>query len=316
MTAQRDLKRIIRNRQGKTGESYTAARTHVMRERAALLGIPEETQAKRSEAVVLKVNLRSLRVRFLGEQEQITVRTRNAYQLFPGQLIDLQLEKRWTWRDAPYASGTFENPRTDIQKLGLQPLPLHDDDTFDLRDGCEPYTDPDPYAPLWRDLTAEPRQNFEMDAIAWGALPDYSEEAPICDASELLEAGDPVGARKIAMDVLATDIRCIDAHSILGNIEFPHNPERAMVHYDIGIRIGELSLPPDYDGVLIWGYLYNRPFLRCLHGYGLCQWRLENHQEAEAVFLRILSLNPNDNQGIRFLLPQVREGLAWDDCAE
>jgi len=34
MTAHRDLKRIIRERQSKTGESYTAARVHVMRERA------------------------------------------------------------------------------------------------------------------------------------------------------------------------------------------------------------------------------------------------------------------------------------------
>ena len=38
MTTHRDLKRIIRERQSKTGESYTAARSHVMRERATLLG--------------------------------------------------------------------------------------------------------------------------------------------------------------------------------------------------------------------------------------------------------------------------------------
>jgi hypothetical protein len=35
MTAHRDLKRIIRERQSKTGESYTAARVHVMHECAA-----------------------------------------------------------------------------------------------------------------------------------------------------------------------------------------------------------------------------------------------------------------------------------------
>jgi hypothetical protein len=39
MTAQRDLKRIIRERQKKTGESYTASRAHVMRDRAARLGL-------------------------------------------------------------------------------------------------------------------------------------------------------------------------------------------------------------------------------------------------------------------------------------
>src|SRR6266513_1138762 len=38
MTRQRDLKSIIRERQSKTGESYTAARSYVMRERTVLLG--------------------------------------------------------------------------------------------------------------------------------------------------------------------------------------------------------------------------------------------------------------------------------------
>jgi hypothetical protein len=37
MTAHRDLKRIIRERQKKTGESYTTARAQVMRARAVLL---------------------------------------------------------------------------------------------------------------------------------------------------------------------------------------------------------------------------------------------------------------------------------------
>jgi hypothetical protein len=37
MTVKRDLKSIIRERQQKTGESYTTARAHVMRERAKLL---------------------------------------------------------------------------------------------------------------------------------------------------------------------------------------------------------------------------------------------------------------------------------------
>ena len=38
MTAQRDLKNLIRARQAKTGESYTTARRHILRERAVLLG--------------------------------------------------------------------------------------------------------------------------------------------------------------------------------------------------------------------------------------------------------------------------------------
>lgn len=43
MTTKRDLKSITRERQRKTGESYTAARVHVMRERAHRLGVPDES---------------------------------------------------------------------------------------------------------------------------------------------------------------------------------------------------------------------------------------------------------------------------------
>jgi hypothetical protein len=60
--------------------------------------------------------------------------------------------------------------------------------------------------------------------------------------AELAAAGDPEGARKILMAVLATDLCCIDAHAHLGNLEFEPSPERAIVHYEIGIRIAELSL--------------------------------------------------------------------------
>jgi tetratricopeptide (TPR) repeat protein len=137
-----------------------------------------------------------------------------------------------------------------------------------------------------------------MDPITWGAFPWLDvEENPTCDAAELAEAGDREGARKLLMEVLCTDLRCIDAHAHLGNLEFDWALERAILHCETGKRIGELSLPPAVDGVLLWGYLYNRPYLRCLHGYGLCLWRLGKLAEAQQVFERILSLNPNDNQG-------------------
>ena len=56
-------------------------------------------------------------------------------------------------------------------------------------------------------------------------------------------------------------------------MEFERSPERALVHYESGVRIGELSLPAGFEGLLVfvWGRLFDRPFLRCLHSYGLCQ---------------------------------------------
>ena len=317
MTAQSDLKLRIRDRQAKTGESYSTARAHVLRARAEILGLPTEpttSPSQQREAVVLKVNRESARVRVFGEDVELTFRTAGAYELIPGQIATLRLDKRWTYRDDAYASGRVEAARIDIARLGLEALPLHGGDLVDLRKGHEPYRRPDPYAPLWRTFTARRRRAYEMDAIAWGAFPGADpEDNPTCDAAELREAGDDQGAYKLLMQALHRDLRCIDAHAQLGNIAFDRLPERALLHYEIGIAISELSLPTDFDGVLEWGLLYNRPFLRCLHGLGLCRWRLGRFAEAERVFLRLLSLSPNDNLGARFNLADVRAGRTWED---
>jgi hypothetical protein len=202
-------------------------------------------------------------------------------------------------------------------KLGLSPLPLHDGDLVDLRTVSEPFRRPDPYAALWRRLTAKPRPGFVMDPIAWGQFPGAGEEEnPTCDAAERAEAGDFIGARELLMEVLCADLRCLDAHAHLGNLEFDDSPKLAIVHYEIGMRIGELSLPPAFDGLLQWGHIYNRPYLRCLHGYGLCLWRMGQLPHARQVFERILSLNPNDNQGVRFCWGDVRSGRSWDEMQE
>jgi tetratricopeptide (TPR) repeat protein len=56
----------------------------------------------------------------------------------------------------------------------------------------------------------------------------------------------------------------------------------------------------------------NRPYLRCLHGYGLCLWRLNRYDEAAAISTRMLWINPSDNQGARFNLGEVNAGRAWE----
>lgn len=93
---------------------------------------------------------------------------------------------------------------------------------------------------------------------------------------------------------------------------FDHRSGDALRHYAVGVRIGELSLGEGFDGVLRWGFVDNRPFLRCTQGYGLCLWRLGRWDEAARIFDWMLWMNPSDNQGIRFLLPGVRARKRWE----
>ncbi|MFV2081968.1 MAG: tetratricopeptide repeat protein, partial [bacterium] len=92
-----------------------------------------------------------------------------------------------------------------------------------------------------------------------------------------------------------------------------HRPEFAIRHYEVGLRIGELSLGDGFEGVLLWGHIDNRPFLRCMHSYGLCLWQLGRFEEAARIFDRMLWLNPSDNQGVRFLIEEVRAGTGWEE---
>jgi tetratricopeptide (TPR) repeat protein len=91
---------------------------------------------------------------------------------------------------------------------------------------------------------------------------------------------------------------------------FDYRPRSAIQHYEVGLRIGELSLGDGFTGVLPWGMIDNRPFLRCMHGYGLCLWRLGRFDEAEHIFQQLLWLNPSDNQGVRFLIDEVQAKTA------
>src|SRR6185295_15500371 len=79
------------------------------------------------------------------------------------------------------------------------------------------------------------RPMFEMEQVIPGADRQDFDSDPIIEASELNEAGDRAGARAILMDLLARDLRCLDAHAHLGNFAFDHQPAEAQRRYEIGM---------------------------------------------------------------------------------
>jgi hypothetical protein len=176
-----------------------------------------------------------------------------------------------------------------------------DDDVVPIEDWAKPI------------IARGPRPMFEMEQVLPGSDPEDFDIDPILEASDLRRGGDVAGARELLAGMLEADLRCLDAHAHLGNMLFDHSPRWALLHYEVGVRIGELSLFDGFDGVLAWGLVDNRPFLRCMQGLGLCLWRLQRWEEAERVLGQMLWLNPTDNQGIRMILPEVRARQAWAD---
>lgn len=174
----------------------------------------------------------------------------------------------------------IESTRIEASALGLVPLKLEDRGTWNPN---EHYWGEDggPIEEWAKPIIAQgARRELEMEQV----LPREDSEDPFSDpiteSNDQRDAGDAEGAHRILMDLCQTDLRCLDAHAHLGNQVWDQWPKNAIRHYEAGFRIGELSLGQDFHGVLPWGWIDNRPFLRCMHGFGLCLCRLGRFEEA------------------------------------
>jgi tetratricopeptide (TPR) repeat protein len=268
------------------------------------------------ELVPLSVKQRAARCLLLGTERVVTFRSPRRWGLIPGEIATIQPRKQWTYGGNPYLSGDILETRLDISALGLTPLILEDRGPWN------------PEEQYWRE-EGEPLQEWEREIVAHGprpafemqqVLPGWNSDDPFSDpigqSNDLRDAGKYQDALKILMELCESDLRCLDAHAHLGNIAFEHSAKAAIRHYEVGVRMGELSLGDRFDGVLEWLCLDNRPYLRCLHGYGLCLWRLHRIREAREVFNRMLWLNPSDNQGARFLIHDIDVGRSWEASKE
>ncbi len=122
---------------------------------------------------------------------------------------------------------------------------------------------------------------------------------------ESFEEGYLLEAERIFKSVLAQMPDHIDAIHHLAMIRSEQDlVDQAHDLWEQSVHIGRKAFPPEFQqnqDRLEWGWLYNRPFLRCLHGLALSIYEDGKTDEALILFRELLSLNPNDNQGVRAL---------------
>ena len=269
------------------------------------------------ELAALAVQDRSVRCRTMDGQHRVTLRPkRGLHRAVEGHVLTVLPSRQWTYGRTAYVSGEIHDSRLDVKALGLVPLELRDEWVWDPAEEYwgEPGEHPDKcFEPV---IQAGPRPSYEMEQILPGYDPEDPDSDPIGQAVDLYEAGDEPGSVKVLHRCLGADLRVLDAHAHLGIWAFRRGEiavcvEKASQHYEVGVAMGELSWGPDFNGVLDWGRIHNRPFLRCLSGLGLCRWALGDHERAAAIFRKMLWLNPRDNQGARFCLWNVERGTTY-----
>lgn len=97
---------------------------------------------------------------------------------------------------------------------------------------------------------------------------------------------------------------CADAYNLLAEEDAKYL-EEVMQYYKKGMEAGRRALgEKTFKEVKghFWGFLETRPYMRSCAGFMHCLWETGEHDAAIDHAREMLKLNPNDNQGIRYIL--------------
>lgn len=155
--------------------------------------------------------------------------------------------------------------------------------------------------------TDEEANAFLEQLMAQGGPIELTPMTPLDEAQELIyQAMDAKGKRreKLAHQALAISPDCADAYVLLA--ESTRDPQKARGLFEEGMRAGERALGDMFAQIAadkaFWSYVESRPYMRARQGLADALWAINERQEAIGHLQEMLRLNPDDNQGVRYLL--------------
>jgi tetratricopeptide (TPR) repeat protein len=118
------------------------------------------------------------------------------------------------------------------------------------------------------------------------------------------EARTKEAAVALARKALKISPDCADAYNLLAQYT-ARSFEQALALYTSGVEAGRRALGEklfEDEADYFWGMLETRPFMRSMAGLSISLWNAGRKDESISHLQEMLRLNPNDNQGIRYLL--------------
>ena len=141
-----------------------------------------------------------------------------------------------------------------------------------------------------------------QDPTITPAIDDEFEEA-----LEASRRGDHRAAERIARAVVRRCPNHVDAlHHLAIWIKERTDIVTAYAFCQAAVSIGLHAIPPEFHwdrSRLTWGHLENRPFMRAYHNLAIHRMEQQAWEAAIEILSRLLAVNPNDNQGVRYELP-------------
>lgn len=143
---------------------------------------------------------------------------------------------------------------------------------------------------------------------------------PLDGAQELCWDAFEAGSRKqrieLAKKALELTPDCADAYVILANEE--RTLKKRVELYAKGVEAGERALGVETfkrEAGSFWGVFGTRPYMRARFGLAQSLWRIRRHDDAIMHCSEMLRLNPNDNQGVRYILARYLLEVGRDSDA-
>ncbi len=255
--------------------------------------------------LVLKLTNTGFRARDLDSNEMVSVKTSVSLDTIELNTLEFSVSKEWMFKKNKYLSGTVNSSRFVIENIDA---PGHEYDIEGLWDPRDSFGDEaEQYFP---EYLAEGLRDYYVfkDYTGYGFY--RKDEDPVSDAVE----ADTWEERYNILTKLWEDYpQCIDALVHIGNLHLDsrYRLPNALNCYKTSVHIAEKNLPEDFDGVVLWECLENRPYLRALHGLCLTYWKMKEFEDARKVAEKMMRLCPGDNIGIRGIIGPITDHEEW-----
>ncbi|MFP4364989.1 MAG: tetratricopeptide repeat protein [Spirochaetia bacterium] len=256
--------------------------------------------------LILKLTSTGFRARDLENNEIFSVKTSTSGLDPELNTVRFSVDKEWTFKKNKYLSGEVTESTFILENIDV---PGHEYTVEGLWDPRGSFGDE--AEELFPDYLAEGLREEYMfkNYSGYGFYEDG--EDPFSDAIEA-----PTGKKRY--DILAKlweDYpECIDALVHIGESYMESSGDwlqNALNCFITSIHIAEKNLPKDFDGVMLWECLENRPYLRALHGLCLTYWRMKEFDKAQKTARKMLRICPGDNIGVRFIIDPIAEHQEW-----
>ena len=122
--------------------------------------------------------------------------------------------------------------------------------------------------------------------------------------------GQPISkGKKLVKQALELDPDNADAYNYLASLET--DVDKALALYKQAVEAGERALGEEFmkeEKGHFWGMIETRPYMRAKAGLADCLFAKNRLNAAIDIYKEMLELNPNDNQGVRYLLSTLLLG--------